>query len=95
MKKFTNKVGFSDHSLGFIKNRNLASMMAVYLGAEYIERHITLDRAMWGTDQAASLSPAGLKSLVIMIKKIQIILGDGKKKILKDELHKSRELRYW
>jgi N-acetylneuraminate synthase len=89
-KKFKCKVGYSGH-----ESTVSPTIGACYLGATYIERHITLDRAMWGTDQAASLSPAGLKSLVIMIKKIQIILGDGKKKILKDELHKSRELRYW
>ena len=65
------------------------------MGAKFVERHITLDRAMWGTDQSASLSPDGLKNLVNMIRKITIIKGDGKKRILEDEKNKSKELRYW
>jgi N-acetylneuraminate synthase len=50
---------------------------------------------MWGTDQSASLSPDGLRNLVNMIRKIQLIIGNGKKRILEDEKNKSKELRYW
>ena len=60
------------------------SIIAAILGAEVIERHITLDRSMWGTDQSASLSPEGLKNLTDILSKIPEILGDGKR-FLSDE----------
>ena len=63
LKKFTNKVGFSDHSLGFIKNRNLASMMAVYLGAEYIERHITILDKDKTKDGKVSIQPDDIRKI--------------------------------
>ena len=50
---------------------------------------------MWGTDQASSLSPEGLRNLMAMINKIPTIKGDGKKRILEGEKVKSKELRYW
>ena len=53
------------------------------------------DRALWGTDQASSLSPVGLRNLMAMINKIPIIKGDGKKEFLEGEKAKSKELRYW
>ena len=65
LKKFTNKVGFSDHSLGFIKNRNLASMMAVYLGAEYIERHITILDKDKTKDGKVSIQPEDIRKIKI------------------------------
>ena len=65
LKKFTNKVGFSDHSLGFIKNRNLASMMAVYLGAEYIERHITILDKDKTKDGKVSIQPDDIRKIKI------------------------------
>ena len=71
------------------------SIVAASLGASVIERHITLDRAMYGSDQAASLQKDGLEQLVNALKKIPLILGDGKKKILKEELDVSKKLRYW
>ena len=89
-KKFKCEVGYSGH-----ESTVSPTIGACYLGAKYIERHVTLDRAMWGTDQAASLSPAGIKSLSVMIKKIPLVLGDGKKKILREEINKSHDLRYW
>ena len=89
-KKYRCEVGYSGH-----ESTVSPTLGACYLGANYIERHITLDRAMWGTDQAASLSPDGLKTLCSMIKKIKEIKGDGKKRFLKDEKAKSKELRYW
>ncbi len=71
------------------------SIVAASLGAPVIERHITLDRAMYGSDQAASLQKDGLEQLVNALKKIPLILGDGEKKILKEELDVSKKLRYW
>ena len=89
-KKFKCEVGYSGH-----ESTLSPSLGAAYLGANYIERHITLNRAMWGTDQAASLSKIGLMDLVAKISKIPIVLGDGKKRILKEEIKKSKDLRYW
>ena len=89
-KKYKCDVGYSGH-----ESTVSPSIGACYLGANFIERHITLDRAMWGTDQAASLSPVGLKNLMSIINKIPVIKGDGIKKILDDEKRKSKELRYW
>jgi len=65
------------------------------LGADYIERHITLDRASWGTDQAASLSEVGIETLTSTLGKINKTLGDGKKKFLKEEKTISKKMRYW
>ena len=65
------------------------------LGASVIERHITLDRSMWGTDQASSLSEVGMKTLTSIIDKTPKILGSGKKKLLKEEILISKKLRYW
>ena len=63
LKKFTNKVGFSDHSLGYVKNRNLASMMAIYLGAEYIERHITIFDKDKTKDGKVSIQPEDIRKI--------------------------------
>ena len=73
-------VGYSDHSLG----KDVA-IGAVALGAKIIERHITLDRANWGTDQAASLSETGIEQLTTLLRKIPLTLGDGEKKFLLGE----------
>jgi len=89
-KKYKCEVGYSGH-----ESTVSPTLGACYLGAKFIERHITLDRAMWGTDQSASLSPEGIKQLVSMIRKIELIKGDGKKRILEDEKNKSKDLRYW
>jgi N-acetylneuraminate synthase len=88
--KYKCDIGYSGH-----ESSVSPTIGACYLGASFIERHITLDRAMWGTDQAASLGPQGLKNLTSMINKINVIIGDGKKKILKDEKSKMKDLRYW
>jgi len=88
--KYKTQVGYSGH-----ESTVSPTLGACYLGARYIERHITLDRAMWGTDQSASLGPEGLGKLLGMIKKIDTILGDGKKKLLEEEYKKSKDLRYW
>ena len=86
--EFKCDVGYSGHETGLA-----ISYAAAALGATSIERHITLDRAMYGSDQAASLAPPGLKKLVPEVRKIQRALGDGRKKILEDEVPIAKKLR--
>jgi N-acetylneuraminate synthase len=84
-------IGYSGHEVGLSP-----PLLAVGLGASVIERHITLDRAMWGSDQAASVEIAGLVRLVRDIKLASAMLGDGKKKILPSEepiLQKLRRMK--
>jgi len=81
-------VGYSGHEVGL-----QITLAAVSLGAKVIERHITLDRSMWGTDQAASVEPVGLIRLTRDIRIIESAIGDGKKKILPEELEVERRLR--
>jgi N-acetylneuraminate synthase len=88
-KKFKCKVGYSGHeSSGY-----LVCVAAVVLGATSIERHITLDRSMYGSDQAASLEPIGLSRLVKDIRTLDLILGDGVKRILDSEKPVMKKLR--
>tara|TARA_E500000178_G_scaffold356141_1_gene431935 strand:- start:2533 stop:3366 length:834 start_codon:yes stop_codon:yes gene_type:complete len=87
-KKFNCKVGYSGHETGLA-----VSYAAVALGATSIERHITLDRAMYGSDQAASLSPPGLKKIVPELKKVRSSLGDGVKRVLEQEKPIAKKLR--
>ena len=87
-KKFNCKIGYSGHESGI-----LVCVCAVMLGATSIERHITLDRAMYGSDQAASLGPEGIFRMVRDIRNIEKILGDGKKRIWKSELPAMKKLR--
>ena len=89
-KKYRCDVGYSGH-----ESTLSPTIGACYLGAKVVERHVTLDRTMWGTDQSASLSPDGLRNLVRTVKKIPTILGDGIKKITLEEKKKIKELRYW
>ena len=70
------------------------SIFAAVLGAPVIERHVTLDRAMYGSDQSASRIP-GMYSLCSTIRKLNDCLGDGEKRILKEEELVSQKLRYW
>ena len=81
-------VGYSGHEVGI-----QTSLAAVVLGACVIERHITIDRAMWGTDQAASLEPQGLQRLVRDIRVIEEALGDGEKRVYSSELAILKKLR--
>lgn len=81
-------VGYSGHERGL-----QASLAAVALGAVAIERHITLDRAMWGSDHAASLEPHGLEVLVRDIRVIEQALGDGIKRVFPGEEEPRRRLR--
>lgn len=89
-KKYKCDVGYSGH-----ESSVSPSIIAYMLGASVIERHITLDRSMWGTDQASSLSEVGMKTLTSIIEKTPKILGSGKKKLLKEEILISKKLRYW
>lgn len=73
-------IGYSGHEVGL-----QTTYAAVVLGACYVERHITLDRAMWGSDQAASVEPAGLMRLVRDIRVIERALGDGRKQVYESE----------
>jgi len=88
-KKFKCKVGYSGHE----SVSDLVCIAAVILGATSIERHITLDRAMYGSDQAASLGPQGLFRLVQDIGKLNLLFGDGKKIIWDSELPAKKKLR--
>ncbi len=69
-------IGYSGHEVGLIP-----SVVAVALGACLVERHFTLDRAMWGSDQAASVEPGGFERLVKYIRVTEMALGDGVKKV--------------
>jgi len=81
-------VGYSGH-----EDNILPSCLAVALGAVLVERHITLDRNMWGSDQKASLDPAGLKQLVADIQETEKALGDGVKRVYETELSSMARLR--
>ena len=81
-------VGYSGHEPGL-----QVSVAAVALGATAVERHITLDRAMWGSDHAASLEPRGLETLVRDIRVVEKALGDGVKRVYPGEEEPRRRLR--
>ena len=88
-KEFSCNVGYSGHeSIGYI-----ICVAAVMLGATSIERHITLDRSMYGSDQAASLEPLGLMRLVRDIRTLDKILGDGVKRVWPSEIPVMKKLR--
>ncbi len=81
-------IGYSGHETGLSP-----SLAAVALGASFLERHITLDRAMWGTDQAASVELVGFERLVRDVRDIQRSLGDGVKRVYESELGPRQKLR--
>jgi N-acetylneuraminate synthase len=84
-------VGYSGHEAGVTP-----SVVAVVLGACAIERHITLDRSMYGSDQAASLEPVGFKRMVEMIRKLPVIVGKATTREISDrERAVAKKLRYW
>jgi len=85
---FPTKVGYSGHETGLI-----ISCAAVSMGATSIERHITLDRSMYGSDQSASIELPGLKKLVEYIREIEISKGDGFKVVTNSELEIAKKLR--
>lgn len=88
MERYGVPVGYSGHETGLA-----ASVAAVALGACMVERHITLDRAMWGSDQAASVEPQGLLKLVRDIRNVELALGDGIKVVTEDEVPVLNKLR--
>ena len=88
MKTFNCPVGYSGHEVGL-----QITLAAVALGANAIERHITLDRSMWGSDQAASVEPIGLMKLIRDIRIIENALGDGVKRVLPREEEVVKRLR--
>ena len=88
-KEFRCDVGYSGHET----SGYLVCVSAVILGAKSIERHITLDRSMYGSDQAASLEPIGLKRVVNDIRRIEAILGDGEKRVWSSEIPVMKKLR--
>jgi N-acetylneuraminate synthase len=81
-------IGYSGHEVGLA-----TTWAAVALGATFIERHITLDRAMWGSDQAASVEVLGMYRLARDIRSIERALGDGVKRVYESELGAMRKLR--
>lgn len=87
-REFDCPVGYSGHETGL-----QTTYAAVALGACAVERHITLDRAMWGSDQAASVEPGGLIRLVRDIRVIERALGDGVKRVYDSELPARQRLR--
>lgn len=89
-KKFNCEVGYSGHELGMTP-----SLLAIAGGAIAIERHITLDRAGYGSDQPASLEKRGLEILIREGRLIHSMLGDGKKEISNAEKRVAKKLRYW
>ena len=81
-------IGYSGHEVGLVP-----SAVAVALGACMVERHVTLDRAMWGSDQAASVEPGGFERLVKYIRVTESSLGDGVKRVYESEKSSMSRLR--
>lgn len=88
MQTFDCPIGYSGHEVGLV-----TTVAAVALGASLVERHITLDRAMWGTDQAVSVEPSGFVRLVKYIRVVETALGDGVKKVYDSEQPAMQKLR--
>ena len=86
--RYSCPIGYSGHEVGLV-----TSVVAVALGACMVERHFTLDRAMWGSDQAASVEPGGFQRLVKYIRVTEQSLGDGIKKVYDSELPLMKRLR--
>ena len=87
-KRYGVPIGYSGHETGIA-----SSVAAVAMGACVVERHITLDRAMWGSDQAASLAPSGITRLVRDIRVVESSMGDGVKRIGEREAQVMQKLR--
>ena len=81
-------IGYSGHEVGLVP-----TAIAVAFGACMVERHLTLDRAMWGSDQAASVEPAGFERLVKYVRVTEASLGDGVKKVYQSEKPSLQKLR--
>jgi len=87
-EKFSCPIGYSGHEVGLVP-----SALAVAMGASLVERHVTLDRAMWGSDQAASVEPHGVRTLVKYIRVTEKAMGDGKKQVYESEQSSLKKLR--
>ena len=87
-EKFDCPIGYSGHEKGIVP-----STIAVVMGACTVERHVTLDRTMWGSEQEASLEPEGLRKMVRDIRNVKDFLGDGIKKVYESELPIKKKLR--
>ena len=87
-KKYGCNVGYSGHEVGLA-----VSYAAAALGVSSLERHITLDRSMYGSDQSASIEPSGCKQLVGAVRKIELAMGDGIKKTIETEAPIAENLR--
>jgi N-acetylneuraminate synthase len=81
-------IGYSGHEVGLA-----TTVAAVALGATFVERHVTLDRAMWGTDHAASVEVGGLRRLIAQVRDIERALGDGVKRVYDSEIPIRKKLR--
>jgi len=88
LDRFDCPIGYSGHEVGLVP-----SAVAVAMGACLVERHVTLDRAMWGSDQAASVEPQGIRTLVKYIRVTEKALGDGKKKVYESEQSSLNKMR--
>jgi N-acetylneuraminate synthase len=87
-EEFSCPIGYSGHEVGLV-----TSVVAVAMGACMVERHFTLDRAMWGSDQAASVEPGGFRKLVKYIQVTEQAMGDGVKKVYESEFSSLKKLR--
>ena len=87
-ERYAIPIGYSGHEVGLY-----TTLAAAVLGACVVERHITLDRAMWGSDQAASVEPQGFARLVRDLRAMEASLGDGIKKVYESEIPIMRKLR--
>jgi len=87
-RKFNCDIGYSGHEVGLT-----VSYTAVAMGITSLERHITISRAMYGSDQSASIEPHGIQTLVAKVREIEKAMGDGKKRILEDEIPIANNLR--
>jgi N-acetylneuraminate synthase len=88
LERYGIPIGYSGHEVGLY-----TTLAAVVLGACVVERHITLDRAMWGSDQAASVEPQGFARLVKDIRAVETALGDGVKRVYESEIPIRQKLR--
>ena len=86
--KYQCNVGYSGHEVGLA-----VSYAAAALGITSLERHITIDRSMYGSDQAASIEPVGFKHLVGAVRKIELAMGDGEKRTIEEEIPIAKNLR--
>ena len=89
-KKYNCDVGYSGHESSVVP-----SIVAATFAISSLERHITLDRSMYGSDQSASLEEPGLKQLIAAVNKIPLVIGSTDKKIFNEEVKVAKKLRYW